>query len=1195
LRIAIVAVLAWGLLVGAPVSALQQLPPLVPPAQIPPVQPTTTSPPPAQPGGAQPAPFPTQPAPASTPAPPSAAETPDPTPAAGQVTEQVTKEGLDQLKSRVDAATDLSETQRQQANEFIEKARVSLQQSIDHGQSLTESRQRTESIESERRAELSRADAALREQSPPSPAYVPLPQLEQNLASRQQELVQAQTELAQAEKRLTDRTARQRTIKERLAAIPLQVDQVKTDLAKPNPGTEPALVVEARRLFQLAELRSLTTEPAALQAESAFLTAQESANLIQLRRQTLNATVARLKDEVAALQIRVEQERSSDTQSRLTIARREAESTTIPQLRELHEANIKAVESELRIRERQRLIAQQVATVKGTIETIQQKWGELRQREEKKLGSSTSFGIRLLEQRRFLPNVQALQQEIRDRAALNEQARLDYIETREKRAELDHLNRAIESLLNSISSSDDTPDQRRHLEDEIREAYEQFQSNLSELETSYESYVASLDQLDLEQSTLIQQVTGFQKYIDERILWVPTHRVLTLNNVVADYPSLKRLVSFDAWEEYRRAYMEDLRARPLLYFIAALVWTILLVTQRRQAANIKGYGQKAGSRLNTSMSPTWGAMIWSFLKTLARPFPILFLAWRGYNSTSAVHEFAHGLLIIGFWFWWLEAVRITCRPGGLGAAHFQWSERVNRLVSRQLSSFVLMTIPLTLIIIGFRNLSTDGETDALQRCCVILFLLLIAYTLNRLTLKKSGVFLEWTQENPKGWGSLFIFLFRLIVIILPLFLAGLSFTGYTFAQSRLTLRLGQTLMLVTGAIFARSLLFRWLTIRQRRLAIAHAREVREALVSAQGQEEGSSAAVLEAQEARANLTEVSTQSKRLLNTTIVTLCLCWIWLIWQDVLPALQRLDQFSLPGTPFTMDKVFNAILEIVLFTTASRNIPGLIEITLLERLPLDRSSRYAVGAILRYIIALFGVLVIGKTLGLKWESLQWLVAALTFSLGFGLQEIFANFVSGIIILFEQPIRVGDVVTLDNVTGTVNRIRIRSTSIIDYDRKEYIVPNKEFITGKVLNWTLTDTINRVVIHVGTSYEADPNQVREILRNIIKTQPHVLTDPAPFVNCNGIQDGSLSFIIGVYLPSLEFRSETSHAIHARIHQAFREAGIELATPQRILHVRNESHSSIAEPLSPRIPPAPPKDNVDKESETSDSRTVSNPN
>ena len=124
-------------------------------------------------------------------------------------------------------------------------------------------------------------------------------------------------------------------------------------------------------------------------------------------------------------------------------------------------------------------------------------------------------------------------------------------------------------------------------------------------------------------------------------------------------------------------------------------------------------------------------------------------------------------------------------------------------------------------------------------------------------------------------------------------------------------------------------------------------------------------------------------------------------------------------------------------------------------------------ISTLARYAIVVIGLASASSTIGIGWQKVQWLATALTFGLAFGLQEIFANFIAGLIILFERPIRVGDMVTIDNVTGVVSRIRIRATTIGDSDRKEYIVPNKEFITGRTLNWTLSDTINRIVINVG--------------------------------------------------------------------------------------------------------------------------------
>ncbi len=112
--------------------------------------------------------------------------------------------------------------------------------------------------------------------------------------------------------------------------------------------------------------------------------------------------------------------------------------------------------------------------------------------------------------------------------------------------------------------------------------------------------------------------------------------------------------------------------------------------------------------------------------------------------------------------------------------------------------------------------------------------------------------------------------------------------------------------------------------------------------------------------------------------------------------------------------------------------------------------------------------------------------MAALSVGLGFGLQAIFSNFVSGLIILFERPVRIGDVVTIGNLSGTVSRIRIRATTITDFDRKEIIVPNQTFITGQLVNWSLSDTVTRVTIKIGLAYETDLPLARKLMMQAVK-------------------------------------------------------------------------------------------------------------
>jgi potassium efflux system protein len=246
-------------------------------------------------------------------------------------------------------------------------------------------------------------------------------------------------------------------------------------------------------------------------------------------------------------------------------------------------------------------------------------------------------------------------------------------------------------------------------------------------------------------------------------------------------------------------------------------------------------------------------------------------------------------------------------------------------------------------------------------------------------------------------------------------------------------------------------------------------------------------------------------------------------------------------------------AVVVVVFTIIASKNLPGLLEITILNRLPMDAGARYAFTTLCRYTITAIGILLAVNTIGFRWSSVQWLVAALGVGLGFGLQEVVANFICGLIVLFERPFRVGDTVTIGEVNGTVSRIRIRATTIIDWDRKELIVPNKEFITGQLINWSLSDPVTRFKIKVGIAYGSDTELAEKLLVNVLNENPMVLKDPKPSAYFLGFGDNSLEFELRLFINNIDHRLLVQHELHKAIDREFREAGIVISFPQRDVH------------------------------------------
>jgi potassium-dependent mechanosensitive channel len=416
---------------------------------------------------------------------------------------------------------------------------------------------------------------------------------------------------------------------------------------------------------------------------------------------------------------------------------------------------------------------------------------------------------------------------------------------------------------------------------------------------------------------------------------------------------------------------------------------------------------------------------------------------------------------------------------------------------------------------------------------------------------------------------------------LPLFLAGLAVAGYYYTSQQLASRMVVSIYVFLGLILLGSFLLRWVQVNRCKLAMAKARRRRAVLQLQNGSSADAVAAsaLVSANEPEHDLTAINIQTRRLVEHSMALAGLLAIWFIWVDVLPALGFLNSVEVWKTTANVTESVTAPdgstttrtvlkteavtlahlgLAVLVFTAtliAAKNIPGLLEMAILQHLPVDTGVRYAVATVSRYLITILGTVFTCNAVGLGWSKVQWLLAAISVGLGFGLQEIFANFVSGLIILIERPIRVGDVITIADVTGSVSRIRMRATTIVDPDRKELIIPNKDVITGRVLNWTLSDQVNRVQIKVGIAYGSDTERTAELLMRVAQDHPHVLDNPKPSVTFEAFGNSTLDFVLQCYLPNLENRSRVIHEMHMAIDRAFRENSIEIAFPQQDIHVR----------------------------------------
>jgi potassium efflux system protein len=395
--------------------------------------------------------------------------------------------------------------------------------------------------------------------------------------------------------------------------------------------------------------------------------------------------------------------------------------------------------------------------------------------------------------------------------------------------------------------------------------------------------------------------------------------------------------------------------------------------------------------------------------------------------------------------------------------------------------------------------------------------------------------------------------------------------------------------MILGVAVLHGMVARWFLLGERRLSLKrleHKRATDAEADTGSDRTGGTGDAMPELEPEEVTLESINAQTRRLLRAlTISLLALGLLW-VWSEVLPALARLDEIVAWGsnsvdaagktlsTAVTLRDLLLGLALLLLTVIAARNLPGLVELGLLSRIHLDAPTRYAITSLSRYVIVIGGVIAGLGLLGVRWSNLQWMAAALTVGLGFGLQEIFANFVSGLIVLFERPYRVGDIITIGEVEGTVTRIRTRATTVMDWDNKEVVVPNKTFITERFVNWTLSDTVTRVVLKIGVAYASDAETVRQQLLEAAESDPRVLRDPPPTCWLLNLGASTLDFELRVFVGEILDRNRVRHALYQRIISAFRERGIEIAFPQMDLLVRNAPAGGTALEAGTRPDPAP---------------------
>lgn len=1013
-------------------------------------------------------------------------------------------------------------------------------------------------------------------------------QLEQRKSGKDADAPDRKAPPANATPEMIDtRLASERT---RLAELSRQIDEREKELAalETRPETNRARFVEISRL--LAEAEALATRSKAAPRE----TLQEKAvfALDQTRVRMLRAELAMLEQESLSFDIRralLQAQRdlvaSSQAQAREMITALESRSGEIVNARiaesealigglELQSVadddRVKALfEETRRLAEANQATLGKIAVAEAERDRIEAELERLRRESENIRaqieigGLEGSFSEIMLDLRRTLPTPQSLRTATNERRKAVSTARLDAFQANAWLSSQPSVEGQVEELLDLLRTKGTEEKELTKL----RPSLQEFMANRVRLRQDAVDANRRLSTVLGETDQIVGQILNvaesLRDYLGERLVWVASSPPLGPNAFDGMRAALTGLAGRASLSDYARAIS---RIDLFRWVIFGCLVVILAVPRRKLRAKLAESSLQTRRISKDHIGNTLSAMLVSLW--LALPFPAL-LTFFGIvfttdpTASNAVYALGKGLLAPAPLLLMLRFTSVLCWPGGVAESHFGWRRPYLDAVRRALLALVFLYLPAHLVLTVWWHDSADlAAFQGPGRLVFIVAMSVVALVLRKFLCSVHRQ-METDHPSPSRFARWRQTLSSLLVV-LPVALAILAALGHFLTAVAVANLVQDTALVLLGSGLLSAVLVRWAALRGRRIALADALAQREARRTAQevadnGDDERPTAAEefgeTPEEEETLGLAEIGEQTRHFIRAIVTLIAIFGCWMVWADLMPALKYFDSHNLFGEVSISDLVRTGLIAAITWI-AFQNLPGLLELGFLRALNLEAGVRNAVVTLGQYIVVAVGTTLVSDAIGLDWSRFGWIAAALSVGLGFGLQEVVANFVSGLILLFERPIRVGDIVTVGGVDGTVTRIRIRATTITTGDRKEFIVPNKTFITGTIMNWTLSSPITRLVVPVGITYGSDVKKATGILLDIARSQPEVLADPVPAAAFEQFGASTLNLSLRCFVARPDQRSELTHRLHMLINERFAAAGIEMVSPYQEVHVKS---------------------------------------
>ncbi len=909
------------------------------------------------------------------------------------------------------------------------------------------------------------------------------------------------------------------------------------------PAQTPGSVAEARTLLEsvtrrerLQAVDDLQAELASLPSRNLILTAR--INLVNQQLDELDRRISDLEDRVANAERRAATELLGLTGDQVRKAAREepallqAARRNRSLARELIPLVNQPLPDDGQLRKQSRRIAEISSTVARILDT--------------QSVSDTVVSL-LRELRSDLPEVELVQEQTTEVENLRTELELRLIVWQEK----------ARSVTGNSGQSDLASDIARTHATVLTTLIERAQETIGTVRIAETLLADTLD-----------KTRNLNNLLDRRSVWLRSSEPLSMSWVGNLAPGIAWLTSHGSWTDAVAELIRQILARPIQSLLIILI-TVYLISRRR-AMNRRL--DEIASHVGRVGEDTYWSTPFAILISALLAMPLPFLLWatafflsRSDAATTFQTALVESLYALSWILFSLLMFRTLCRSNGVFDTHFGWSDRARRSLRRHLTWFSasqgICTLVLVMMVVPNDPALRYG-VGTLAFVIGSLGITIFAFVFFR---PVKGIFyriFDVTESSALAW------LACLLLITLPLAIGLMPLLGFFDTALQLQMRVFQSGFLLLLAAVVYGLLGRYFLVAQRRFALSRARqrlaETRAARL-ADGPEAAGDAMPTPALHATVDQEKIGIQTRNLLRVASALLLIAGLMFIWRTFLPALAAAQDIILWQSSSLLDgaistepvSLWNLILSMILIfgtIVAVKNIRGPLELGLFERMKLAPGERYAAVTVIGYVLVSAGVIAGLSQLGIQWAKLQWIVAALGVGLGFGLQEIVANFVSGLILLFERPIRIGDTVTIGKITGTVRNIRIRATTITDFDNHDVIIPNNSVTTENVINWTLHDAVTRLRLHVSVSYDSDIEEVQRIIMNVIEAHPDVVEDPAPNTFFMGYGNGALMFDILVFFDSPLKYLTLTHDVNRGVNQALTEAGFEIPQPRQEMRI-----------------------------------------